>query len=82
MTQPMEVLFHYLSERYILPYLSKDVERRWARDLEDLEEALQATFTAEQQAMWEKYQNAQLRYNIAYDKALFEAAFAMRRELA
>ena len=73
----MQALFDHVSDTLVLdPYSSC----RGAL-AEDMESALLDTLTDRQKALWDQWYAAWMEYMLLYEQALFQAAFALAREL-
>lgn len=81
MTELMQLLYDYMSEKRVLTFLPKPQAYHWGAALEGQEEALLDTLDASQKALWPQWRNTQMEYEQFYEKALFQAAFALAKEL-
>ncbi len=81
MNGPMQVLFQYTSEQLVRSFLSPTQERLFGRRLDALEESLLGTMTDAQKDLWDQWRGAETDYDLLYEQALFQAAFALAREL-
>ena len=73
----MQTLFRYISEKRVTDLLP----RHFGALLEVRAEALTQTFTPEQAALWDQLEHTRIEYDLLYEQALFQAAFALAREL-
>ena len=81
MNGPMQALFQYTSEHLICEFLSPMQERACFHSLNALEDALLGTMTDAQKALWDQWRGAETDYDLLYEQALFQAAFALAKEL-
>lgn len=81
MTESMRILFHYITEKRICDFLHAPCDRLYSDLAEEQESALLDTLTDTQKVLWNKWYDAQMAYNFLYEQALFQAAFALAKEL-
>ena len=81
MTGAMKELFYYVAEKRLSRYLPEDYDHFCSSYLDTLEAALAATFTPQQKELWRQWQDEQFKYNDLCERAIFQAAFDLCREL-
>ena len=81
MTAAMQALFDHAVDSYIRSFLSPVQERSCLHSLNALEDALLGTMTDAQKALWDQWRGAETDYDPLYEHALFQAAFALAKEL-
>lgn len=81
MTAAVQALFNCAVDNYVRSFLSPVQERSCLHSLNALEDALLGTMTDAQKALWDQWRGAETDYDLLYEQALFQAAFALAREL-
>lgn len=82
MTDLMQTLFDYILDNLVENYLPGPPYLKNAAALEAQDNALQKLLTPEQQAVLEKLQAAEHRRDLMELEAVFQATWAVARELA
>ena len=81
MTDLMQTLFDYILDNLVENYLPGPPYLKNAAALEAQDAALQKLLTPEQRAMLEKLQATEYRHDLMELEAMFQATWAVAREL-